>query len=146
MTRAMAEVIGYWVVFIALGVAVAALPTTAWWWVLWIVYGLWGCICVYYKRVQSKAAVVFYAFIWLVLWFDLAAMSRGWVILGMTPATLNWIEIIVGAVGLIVFAVYLTHEKPEAPENIEARSQAAAHEGKTFTDVNDLMEDLSQRK
>nr|WP_246165753.1 hypothetical protein [Bifidobacterium canis] len=31
----------------------------------------------------------------------------------------------------------------EKPENIEARRQAAMHEGKTFTNVNDLMEDLT---
>lgn len=31
----------------------------------------------------------------------------------------------------------------EKPENIEARHQAAMHEGKTFTNVNDLMEDLT---
>ncbi|RSX50884.1 hypothetical protein [Bifidobacterium callimiconis] len=34
------------------------------------------------------------------------------------------------------------HPPREKPENIEARQQANAHEGKVFTSIDDLMRDL----
>lgn len=122
MTRAMLQIIGYWIVFIALGTAVAALPTTPWWWALWIAYGLWGCIYVYYEKVYSKLSVIFYMFAWPVLWLDIAVMSRGWTLFGMTPSTMNTLEILAAVVVLIVFLVYKLRERPESPNSPQQQS------------------------
>lgn len=122
MTRAMLQIIGYWIVFIALGVAVAALPTTPWWWAAWIAYGLWGCVYVHYEKVYSKLSVVFHLFAWPILWLDMAVMSRGWTLFGMTPSTMNTLEILAAVVVLIVFLVYKLRERPESPDSPEQQS------------------------
>lgn len=54
MKRAMMLIVGYWIIFTALGAAVVLLPTTPWWWATWIIYGLWGCIYVYYECITRR--------------------------------------------------------------------------------------------
>lgn len=115
MKRAMMLIVGYWIIFTALGAVVVLLPTTPWWWATWIIYGLWGCIYVYYERVYSKLSVIFYMFAWPILWLDLAVMTRGWTILGMTPDIMNNLEILLAVVVVIAFLVYKLREQPQPP-------------------------------
>lgn len=115
MKRAMMLIVGYWLIFTALGAAVVLLSTTSWWWATWIIYGLWGCIYVYYERVYSKLSVIFYMFAWPILWLDLAVMTRGWTILGMTPDMMNNLEILLTVVVVIAFLVYKLREQPQPP-------------------------------
>lgn len=115
MKRAMMLIVGYWIIFTALGTMVVLLPTTPWWWATWIIYGLWGCIYVYYERVYSKLSVIFYMFVWPILWLDLAVMTRGWTILGMTPDMMNNLEILLAVVVAIAFLVYKLREQPQPP-------------------------------
>ncbi len=74
-----------------------------------------GCIYVYYEKVYSKLSVIVYIFVWPVLWLDVAVMSRGWTIFGMTPAVMNTLEMIVGTVVVGAFVVYKMHERPQPP-------------------------------
>lgn len=115
MKRAMMLIVGYWIIFTALGAAVVLLPTTPWWWATWIIYGLWGCIYVYYERVYSKLSVIFYMFAWPILWLDLAVMTRRWIILGMTPDMMNNLELLLAVVVAIAFLVYKLREQPQPP-------------------------------
>lgn len=101
MTRAMGLVFGYVVIFAALGAA-------------WIIWGLWGCIAVYYERVYSRMSVIFYAFVWPVDWIITAAAVRNWSLFGLSQDTVNNICMVFWAVTGVVYLVYKMREKPES--------------------------------
>ncbi|MUH59305.1 hypothetical protein [Bifidobacterium canis] len=114
MTRAMGLVFGYVVIFAALGAAVFFTPLSAWWWAAWIIWGLWGCIAVYYERVYSRMSVIFYAFVWPVDWIITAAAVRNWSLFGLSQDTVNNICMVFWAVTGVVYLVYKMREKPES--------------------------------